>query len=74
VFFLLQLPAEENLARIELRASARAIDELEFERNAFVQEREMLAASSGTSLGEPFDVAAPPAELVETMLRRLGLR
>jgi thymidylate kinase len=72
--FLLTLPAEENLRRIELRASARAIDELEFERNTFVQEREMLAASSGRSLGEPFDVSAPPAELVEAMLRRLGLR
>ncbi|MGH7459448.1 MAG: Gar/GrdA family gentamicin resistance ATP-binding protein [Longimicrobiales bacterium] len=72
--FLLTLPAEENLRRIELRASARAIDELEFERNTFAQERELLAASAGTSLGEPFDVSAPPAELAHAMLRRLGLR
>src|SRR5262245_29157604 len=72
--FLLTLPAEENLRRIERRASVRAIDELEFERHTFVQEREILAANSGLNVGEPFDVSAPPAELVETMLRQLGLR
>lgn len=72
--FRLALPAEENLRRIERRASARAINELEFELQTFVREREMLAASSGMNLGEPFDVSAPPAELVEVMLRRLGLR
>lgn len=72
--FLLTLPAEENLRRIERRASTRAIDELEFERHTYVQEREILAASSSMTLGEPFDVSAPPAELVEAMLRRLGLR
>lgn len=72
--FLLTLPAEENLRRIERRASVRAINELEFERHTFLQEREMLATSSGMNLGEPFDVSAPPTELVEAMLRRLGLR
>ena len=72
--FRLTLPVEENLRRIERRASMRAIDELEFERRTFVQERELLAASSSTDLGEPFDVSAPPPELVEAMLRRLGLR
>ena len=72
--FLLTLPAEENLRRIERRASAQAIDELEFERLTVAQEREMLAASSGNDLGEPFDVSAPPGELVDAMLQRLGLR
>jgi hypothetical protein len=72
--FLLTLPAAENLRRIERRASVRAINELEFERHSFVREREVLAASSGMDLGEPFDVSAPPAELVEAMLLRLGLR
>ena len=71
--FLLTLPAEENLRRIERRASVRAINELEFERHTFVLEREMLAASSGMNLGEPFDVSASPDELVKAMLRRLGL-
>jgi hypothetical protein len=72
--FLLTLPAEESLRRIERRASARVINELEFERRTFVQEREMLEASSGMNLGEPFDVSALPDELVEAMLRRLELR
>jgi hypothetical protein len=70
--FLLTLPAEENLRRIERRASVRAINELEFERQTSVREREILA-SSGMNLGEPFDVSASPDELVEAMLRRLGL-
>jgi hypothetical protein len=72
--FLLTLPVEENLRRIEQRASTHAIDELEFERRTFVEEREMLAASSGENLGEPFDVSAPPMELVEAMLKQLGFR
>jgi hypothetical protein len=72
--FRLTLPAEENMRRIERRASVRAINELEFERHTFLQEREILAASSGINLGEPFDVSALPDELVEAMLRRLGLR
>jgi thymidylate kinase len=72
--FLLTLSVEENLRRIERRARAREINELEFERHIFVQERELLAASSEMSLGEPFDVSEPPEVLVKTMLQRLGLR
>ena len=71
--FLLTLPVEENLRRIERRASVRAIDELEFERGTFLIEREELAANAGTMPGELFDVSAPPPELVATMLQRLGL-
>jgi hypothetical protein len=69
--FLLTLPADENLRRIEQRQRARAIDEREFELSTFADEREMLAKSS--DVGEPFDVSAPPAELVTAMLRRVGL-
>ena len=72
--FLLTLSVEENLQRIERRASAREINELEFERHIFVQERELLAASTEMSLGEPFDASEPPKVLVKTMLQRLGLR
>jgi thymidylate kinase len=72
--FLLTLSAEENLRRIEKRAGTRAIDDLEFERQINLQERQILASSSDMSLGEPFDVSASPGELVEAMLRRLGLR
>ena len=69
--FLLTLPADENLRRIDRRQRARAIDEREFELRAFAEERELL--STRLDLGEPFDVSAPPPELVAMMLRRLGL-
>jgi chloramphenicol 3-O-phosphotransferase len=67
--FLLTLPAEENRRRIEQRQRARAIDERDFELRMFGEERELLTGRS--DLGEPFDVSAPPQELVATMLRRL---
>jgi hypothetical protein len=68
--FLLTLPAEENLRRIEQRQRARAVDECEFERRTFAEEREILATH--TDVGELFDVSAPPADLVADMLRRLA--
>jgi shikimate kinase len=67
--FLLTLPADENLRRIEQRQRARAIDEREFELRTFAEEREILAKCS--DIGEPFDVSAPPANLVSIMLGRL---
>lgn len=72
--FLLTLPLEENLCRIQRRQSTRAIDEREFEASTFREEVEALANNSDAALGEPFDVSAPPTELVERMLRRLSLR
>jgi hypothetical protein len=69
--FLLTLPPDENLRRIERRQQARAIDEREFELRTFAEEREALANS--TDLGEPFEVSAPPPALVAMMLRRLAL-
>lgn len=69
--FLLTLPADENLRRIERRQRARAIDEREFELRTFEEERQVLTQNS--SLGEPFDVSAPPAELVTLMRRRVAL-
>ncbi len=73
-FFLLTLPASENLRRIERRQQARAYDEGEFELRTFGEEQEVLAKHSGQDLGELFDVSAPPSELVATMLRRLAVR
>ena len=70
--FLLTLPADESLRRIERRQQARAIDERLFELRTFAEEREALTNSS--ELGEPFDVSASPPELVAVMLHRLGLR
>jgi hypothetical protein len=67
--FLLTLPADENLRRIERRQRARAIDEREFELRTFVEERAIL--TTGCDLGEPFDVSAPPPELVAMMRLRL---
>ena len=69
--FLLTLSIDENVRRIERRAGARALDELEWERRTVVEERDMLAAGGGDSLGEPFDASASPDELVDMMLRRL---
>jgi hypothetical protein len=62
---------EENLGRIQRRAEARTIDDLEFERRTFAEEREALQRSSSGELGEPFDVSGPPGELVERMLERI---
>jgi hypothetical protein len=72
--FLLTLPMDENLRRIERRQSARAIDEQEFERRTVAEERAALFERPDGDLGEPFDVSASPARLVETILFRLGLR
>jgi hypothetical protein len=69
--FLLTLPADENLQRIARRQRARAIDERAFELRTFADEHAIL--SNASDVGEPFDVAAPPSELVAIMLRRLGL-
>jgi shikimate kinase len=68
--FLLTLPADENLRRIERRQRARAIDEREFELRALADEREAL--SEALDLGERFDVSARPPELVALLLDRLG--
>ena len=67
--FLLVLPAEENLRRIERRQRGRAIDERDFELRTFAAERETLRNAS--DVGEPFDVSAPPSELVLRMRQRL---
>lgn len=72
--FLLTLPAEENMRRIQRRARARAIDDLHLELRTFEEESEALQGSEGGGLGEPFDVSGPVPELVDTMLRRLGQR
>jgi hypothetical protein len=67
--FLLILPIEENLRRIERRQTARAIDEREFEYLTLPQERRALEKSG---LGTPFDVSASPPELVLRMLALVG--
>jgi hypothetical protein len=72
--FLLTLPLEENLQRIERRQGARALDEQEFELRTVAEERDTLFREDVGDLGTPFDVFAPPAELVEALLLRLGLR
>jgi thymidylate kinase len=70
--FVLTLPVAENMRRIEGRARSRAIDDRDFERRTVAEERAALAANAG-GLGEPFDVSAPPEQLVRAMLRRLKL-
>ncbi len=68
--FLLTLPEDEHLRRIEGRQRARAIDEREFELRAVAEERHALTL--GSDLGEPFDVSAPPLQLALKLLRRLA--
>lgn len=72
--FLLTLPLEENVRRIERRQSARVLDEEVLERRTVVEERESLFKDVSGALGEPFDVSAPPADLVRMLQLRLDLR
>ena len=72
--FLLVLPLDENLRRIRRRQGTRALDEHEFEMRTVLEEREALHTPGRDDLGEPFDVSAPPPELVARLLRRLGLQ
>lgn len=72
--FLLTLPLDENLRRMERRQSARALDEREFERRIVAEEREALFKNAAGDLGEPLDVSPPPGDLVAALLLRLGLR
>lgn len=71
--FLLTLPLEDNLRRIQRRQRARALDEREFERQTVDEEREAVYGSANNDLGVPFDVSAAPVELVAGLLGRLGL-
>jgi predicted ABC-type ATPase len=73
--FLLTLPLDENLRRIQRRQRARALDEHESERRIVTEEREALSKNdAGDLLGEYFDVSGPPGVLVAALLLRLGLR
>jgi hypothetical protein len=69
--FLLTLPADDNLRRIERRQQACAIDDRAYELRTSGEERQFLAQAAG--VGEPFDVSAPPEQLVVMMRHRLGL-
>lgn len=71
--FLLTLPLEENLRRIERRQIARALDEIEFERETVAEERAALF-DAAEHLGEPFDVSSTPDDLVAALLQRLSIR
>jgi thymidylate kinase len=70
--FLLTLPPDDNLRRIQRRQSARALDMREFELRTVAEEREALSRGGG-DLGAPFDVSAPLQVLVATLRRRLAL-
>ena len=72
--FRLTLSIEENRSRIERRASTRAIDERDFERQTFAKEFDALSRSKGDELGEPFDMSASPSDLVRELLKCVGPR
>jgi hypothetical protein len=71
--FRLTLPIQENLRRIAARQSVRAIDETELEATYFAEEQAVMNGATGSELGIPFDVSAPPGALVSRMLGMLGL-
>lgn len=71
--FLLFVPLEENLRRVQIRQSARALDEREFESRTVFEERNILYRRDNTGIGELFDVSAGPDELVEMLLNRLAI-
>lgn len=71
--FLLTLPLDDNLRRIRLRQGARALDEEEFELRTVMEEREALFRDTAGDLGTPFEVSAPPADLVTRLLLHLGV-
>jgi hypothetical protein len=71
--FLLVLPLDDNLRRIEHRQSVRALNEREFELRTVMEERDLLLKTSSGELGEPFDVSAPPETLVAMLLSFVGL-
>ena len=72
--FLLTLASDENLRRIDRRQHARSLDEREFELRTVAEEREAMTNPAAGDLGEPFDVSAPPSELVIAILQKLSLR
>ena len=72
--FLLVLSLEENLRRIQVRQSARALDERDFERRTVMEERDTLFEGTKEGLGETFDVSASPEELVARLLSRLRVQ
>lgn len=69
--FLLVLSLEENLRRIQVRQSARALDDQDFERRTVMEEREMLFEKTTENLGEKFDVSASIETLVAELICRL---
>jgi shikimate kinase len=71
--FLLTLPLDENLRRIERRQRAHALDERESELMTVAEERNVLDQAIGAELGERFDVSAPPSDLVSALKHRVGL-
>ena len=71
--FLLTLSLEQNLRRIQRRQAVRPSDEHDIEWRTVLAERQALARQPLGQLGEPFDVTAPPWELVAALLRRAGL-
>jgi hypothetical protein len=55
-------------------ASKSLQHEQELELRTVAEERETLFNEDAGDLGEPFSVLATPADLVETLLLRVGLR
>lgn len=70
--FRLTLPVEENLRRIERRASATGLDR-SYELEVFADEHTVFSGCYGHELGVPLDASSSPGELASQVLALLGL-
>lgn len=72
--FRLTLDRNANLARIARRASARAIDEREYEQTTFLVEHDQLNLAIGDELGLPLDASGTPDEIADALLAGLAMQ
>lgn len=70
--FRLTLSREENLRRIERRASATGLDR-SYELEIFDREHAILSSCPGDELGVPLDASACPDDLAGKILTLIGL-
>jgi chloramphenicol 3-O-phosphotransferase len=70
--FRLTLPVEDNLRRIERRASATGLDR-SYELDVFSEEHRVFSGCCGDELGIPLDASNSPVEVANQVLALLGL-
>jgi len=71
--FRLVLDRDANLSRIARRASARVVDEGDYERATYRLEHDQLSQAAGDELGRPLDASGTPDEIADALLARLTM-